>query len=109
MARMGAELPQFISEPIEPVAGTFDAGAMSRGEPGLPSRFFWRKTKYTLAGVARSWKTSSRDRGELYLRRHWHEIKTESGQRFTLYCERQAKNRNKPKQRWWIYSVSATK
>jgi len=34
MARMGAELPQFISEPIEPVAGTFDAGAMSRGERG---------------------------------------------------------------------------
>jgi hypothetical protein len=41
----------------------------------------------------------------MYLRRHWFEILTDSGMRMTIYCERQARNRGKPKARWWIYSV----
>ena len=80
-------LGDFVSEPIEPVAGTFDSSAMSRGEPGVPARFRWRG-------------------GELYLRRHWFDLQTTCGRRITLYCERQTKNRNKPKQRWWMYAIS---
>ena len=30
---------KLISEAIKPVVGTFDTGAMARGEPGLPARF----------------------------------------------------------------------
>ena len=30
---------EFVSEPIKPVAGTFDTVGMARGEPGLPGRF----------------------------------------------------------------------
>jgi phosphoribosylglycinamide formyltransferase-1 len=97
--------PEFVSEPVTPEPGTFDAAAMGRGEPGLPSRFTWRNTRHEVAHALRTWKTSTPERGELYLRRHWHEVVTTAGHRLVLYCERQTKNRNKPTQRWWVYSV----
>ncbi len=96
---------QFISEPILPQAGTADTQAMGRGEPGLPTAFTWRSELYTVAGVLSTWKTSSLDAGRLYLRRHWFRILTTSGQEMVLYCERQARNREKPKARWWLYTV----
>ena len=96
---------QFISEPIEPIAGTSDATAMSRGEPGLPGRFRWRGQEHVVARVLSTWKTSTRDRGELYLRRHWFEVELADGPRMKLYCERQTKNRAKPKARWWVYTI----
>ena len=98
---------EFVSEAIEPERGSFDAGAMSRGEPGLPNRFTWRGKTYVVAQVVMKWKTSSRETGgtEMYLRRHWFTVKTESGERMTLYCERQTKNMKKPKARWWLYTV----
>src|SRR5262245_26069005 len=98
--------PEFVSEPIVPDAGTADASAMSRGEPGLPRSFTWRGKHHTVAEVLSTWKTSTRERGDLYLRRHWFEIETAAGSRMTLYCERQTKNRNKPKARWWLYTIT---
>jgi hypothetical protein len=97
---------EFVSEAIDPVPGTFDAAAMSRGEPGLPRAFHWRGRRYDVAAVCSTWKSSSRERGELYLRRHWYEVASSDGSRMTLYCERQTKNRNKPKARWWLYSIA---
>jgi hypothetical protein len=47
---------EFVSEAIKPVAGTFDTAGMTRGEPGLPQRFVWRDTEYTLAAVLQAWK-----------------------------------------------------
>ena len=96
---------EFISEPIEPVVGTFDASAMSRGEPGLPDKFTWRGKHYSVLHVIRKWKSSTAERGEMYLRRHWFCVETATGQRMTLYCERQAKNAKKPKARWWLYTM----
>src|SRR2546430_8122262 len=96
----------FVSEPIVPDRGTADASAMSRGEPGLPRSFTWRANHCRVARVISKWKTSSRERGDLYLRRHWYEIQTTTGVRMTLYCERQAKNRKNPKARWWVYTIS---
>jgi uncharacterized protein DUF6504 len=98
--------PDFVSEPIVPDLGTADASAMSRGEPGLPRSFSWRANRYTVARVISKWKTSSRERGDLYLRRHWYEIETNGRLRMTLYCERQTKNRKKPKARWWLYTIT---
>ena len=49
---------EFISEPIEPVEGTFDTAGMTRGEPGLPGRFIWRDKEYTVAEVLEKWKES---------------------------------------------------
>lgn len=99
---------EFISEPIEPRPGSFDATAMGRGEPGLPHTFTWRDEPYTVARLISTWKTSGKERGgtEIYLRRHWFEIDTTAGQRMTLYCDRQAKNPRKPKERWWLFSMS---
>src|SRR5688572_452489 len=97
---------QFVSEAVAPVAGTFDPAAMSRGEPGVPTRFEWRGVEYRVVQVEHTWKTSTPDRGEMYLRRRWFRVRCEAGQRMTLYCERQAKTRRRPKARWWLYSVS---
>jgi hypothetical protein len=98
---------EFVSEAIVPVVGTFDAGAMSRGEPGLPAQFVWRDKTYAVARLLSTWKTSTPDCGEMYLRRHWFSIETTTGERMTLYCERQAKNPKKPKARWWLYTIRA--
>jgi hypothetical protein len=92
------------------VRGTADAAAMSRGEPGLPGRFVWRKTECRVLGVIRQWKTSGPCRNgsdEVYLRRHWYQVLVEPRAVMTLYCDRQAKDRRRPKRRWWVYSVSA--
>ena len=99
---------EFISEPITPPPGRFDPAGMSRGEPGLPDRFIWRDREHVIIQTLRTWKTSTRSGcGEMYLRRHWFEVTVDSGQRMTLYCERQTRNK-KPKQRWYLYSVATT-
>jgi len=96
---------EFVSEPIEPAKGSADAAAMSRGEPGVPQRFRWRGQTIEVARVLSTWKTSTRERGDLYLRRHWFEITTSCGRRMKIYCERQARNPAKPKSRWWLYTI----
>ena len=96
---------QFVSEPIVPVAGTFDTRSIAIGEPGLPQRFTWRGEEYAVNEVLAVWKTSSPDStGEVYLRRHWWEVRTISGHVMKLYFERQ-KNRKNAKARWFIYTV----
>ena len=95
----------FISEPIEPVAGTFDARTIGRGEPGLPQRFVWRGEAYAVGEVLAVWKTSSPDTtGEVYLRRHWWEVRTDIGHVMKLYFERQ-KNRKNAQARWFVFTV----
>jgi hypothetical protein len=99
---------EFISEAVQPMAGTFDARPMGRGEPGLPLGFRWRNTKYHIRSLLRNWKSSEQEGGvgELYLRRHWYTIDTDADVRMTLYCERQARSRRQPKQRWFLFSLS---
>ena len=98
----------FVSEAIQPEAGTFDASAMARGEPGLPLALTWRGRRFDVVQVVATWKTSSADRGEMYLRRHWFDVLASTGERLTLYCERQAHNRRRPKARWWLYTLRST-
>ena len=101
---------EFICEELTPVAGTADAAAMARGEPGLPGRFLWRGRPFRVAGLIEAWKTvgpcrsNSRSK-EMYLRRHWYRVLVEPGRVMTIYCDRQAKDRNRPKSRWFIYSA----
>jgi hypothetical protein len=97
---------EFVSEPLTPVPGTFDAGAMSRGEPGLPGGFSWRDHEYKVERLMSKWKSTGTDRGETYLRRHWYRIQTTTGERMTVYCQRQARNPKDAKSRWWVYSVT---
>jgi len=100
---------EFIGEPIDPVKGTFDTRAMSRGEPGLPRRFRWRGQEYTVARVLETWKESGPCRhgsGELYLRKHWYRLATEDGVEMTVYFERRARSGHERTTRWWLYVVS---
>jgi hypothetical protein len=99
---------EFISEPIEPVAGTFDPTAMTRAEPGLPGRFVWRGTEYAVVDVIEVWKESGPCKGggpEKYLRKHWYKIRTDAGLEMTLYFERQARSKGQKKARWWLYTI----
>jgi hypothetical protein len=99
---------EFVGEAMTPVGGTGDAAAMGRGEPGLPGRFRWRGREYRIAGLIRKWKSSGPCRsggGEVYLRRHWYKVLTEPPGVMTIYCDRQAKDRKRPKARWWVYTV----
>ena len=104
---------QFISEPIALPDGT--AAALATGEPGAPSHFVWRDVTYSVAQVLRTWKGSSPEGhtagNEVYVRKHWFEIETTTGERMKIYCERQARqrarNRNKPQARWWLYTVNS--
>ena len=41
------------------------------------------------------------------MRRHWYRIRTEPGGEMTVYCDRQARQRSRPKARWWVYTVRA--
>jgi len=97
---------QFISEPIAPAVGTFDTHGIARGEPGLPTHFTWREDEYEVAEVLEVWKTSTAEvsGGEVYLRRHWWEVRTTSGHVMKLYFERQKKRKN-AKERWFVYTV----
>jgi len=98
---------EFVSEQLLPVAGSFDASAMSRGEPGLPGAFSWRSQDYQVARLMSKWKSSGGSPcGETYLRRHWYRIQTTSGEHMTIYCQRQASTAKTAKMRWWVYSVT---
>lgn len=98
---------QFISEPLTPVPGMLDTSGMARGEPGLPRRFTWRDEQHDVADILETWKTSGRDMGELYLRRHWYKIRTTGGLVLTIYCQRTGLSggAKKHKSRWWVYSL----
>jgi phosphoribosylglycinamide formyltransferase-1 len=99
---------QFIGEAIKPVAGTFDANGMSAGGPGLPRQFSWRRQVFTVARVFKTWRDTGpchHGSGEQYVRKHWFEVLTDSGETMTIYFERQARSRSK--NRWWLYTISS--
>jgi len=102
-------MSELISEPISPHAGTFTVGAMGRGEPGLPRGFDWRGQSYLVAEVLRVWKHSSREGartgGQLYLRRHYFELRMNHDQVWTVYFVRQTPRSGDPKRRWFLYSL----
>jgi hypothetical protein len=100
---------EFISEPIKPVAGTFETAAMTRGEPGLPGRFVWRDTEYAVAEVLETWKETGPCKSgspEIYLRKHWYKIRTTDNLIMKLYFERQPRSKGQCKTRWWLYTIT---
>jgi phosphoribosylglycinamide formyltransferase-1 len=99
----------FISEPIIPVESSFDTSGMTRGEPGLPQKFRWRKKEYVVAEVLERAKEHGDCRhgsGEHYLRRHNYRIRTTDGTVMNLYFQRSTyRAKISPKSRWWIQSI----
>jgi len=99
---------RFVSERIEPVAGTADTRRMARGEPGLPREFRWRGETIEVEAVVRTWRETGPCRNgspEVYVRKHWYEVVTRSGARMTIYFERQARGRKGLLSRWWLFTV----
>ena len=106
MAKPGRE-QIFVSEPIKPIVATANARAMAAGGPGLPKEFVWRGEKLGIASVLRTWRETgqcSHGSSEAYVRKHWHEVKTNSGKEAKIYFLRQARGRKKV-ERWWLYTI----
>ena len=98
---------EFVSEPITPVAGSFDTVSMAAGEPGLPARVMWRGAEYEVIRVLDAWKTTGPCRhgsGEQYVRRHWFRVVTADGAEMELYFDRQPRVRQKS-HRWWLATI----
>ena len=105
----GAMATEFVSESIRPRAGSFDASAMGRGEPGLPSAFQWRDAWYDVIECRTYWKETSsegaRAGGDVYLRRHCYELDMSDGSVWTVYCVRQPPRSGSPKALWYLYTI----
>ena len=98
----------FVSEPIVPVRGTFDAAGMSRGEPGLPRQFRWRRKVFTVAQELERWRDHGDCRngsGERYVRRHIYRVRTEDGAILRVYFQRTVGRGAIGKARWWLHSI----
>ncbi|MFA5362588.1 MAG: DUF6504 family protein [Candidatus Omnitrophota bacterium] len=98
---------QFISEPIQPVPGSFDTRFMTGGVPGLPREFFWRGEKLTVSEVLRTWRTTGPCRHgskEQYARRHWFEIKTASSGIMKIYFDKGTHGKRK-EMGWFLFTI----
>jgi hypothetical protein len=98
---------QFVSAAIQPVVETIDTARMSTGQPGLPRQFRWKSQTIEIARVVRTWRETGpchHGSDEKYVRKHWFEVETDSGDTLTIYFERQprsGRNRN----RWWLFTI----
>jgi hypothetical protein len=99
---------RFVSEPITPVAETSDTGRMAIGEPGLPQQFQWRGGIIDIVAILRTWRTTGKCRHgspELYVRKHWYEVKTAAHGTMKIYFDRQARRGHTSAARWWLFSI----
>ncbi len=99
---------EFVSETITPDRGTFEAAAMARGQPGLPTGFTWRGRHYTIDSLLEAWKHTELDKhrsGERYYRKHYYRIRTDTGEVMTLYAVRHLKPGENPRNRWWLFTI----
>jgi uncharacterized protein DUF6504 len=97
----------FVSEPLIPEPGTGSVDAMARGEPGLPRAFIWRGRRFEVARVLESGKAHGEDRGDVYVRKHWYDVETTTGEKMRIYFDRNpGPGRAKSlERRWWVYWV----
>jgi hypothetical protein len=98
---------RFVGEEIKPVVATFDTSRMAVGEPGLPHEFLWRGRTFEVAAVIRSWHETgqcSHGSPERYVRKHWFEVVTTSGETMKIYFERQPR-RGQKGGRWRLFSM----
>jgi Domain of unknown function (DUF6504) len=107
-AAMASEM--FVSERLTPTGGAFGLPIVI-GEPVLPSAFVWKQQTVTVREVVRQWREHEADRthgsGELYLRKHWYELRMNDGALWKVYFQRQPGSRRNAKARWWLYTMVA--
>ncbi|MFC1765679.1 DUF6504 family protein [Planctomycetota bacterium] len=100
---------QFVSETITPVFSDGPSQPHVPGEPILPQGFRWRDTEYTIETVVKVWKENGPCRSgasELYLRKHWYQLRMTDGCEMEVYFERQARSAKQQKKRWWLYTLT---
>jgi hypothetical protein len=94
---------KFVGQSIVPAGDGFITPA-SGSEPPVPRAFHWKGRTFDVSAVLRTWRTTRPDRGDVYLKRHWFELETTSGEKLEVYFDREAR-RGAP--RWWLYSLTA--
>jgi hypothetical protein len=106
---------EFISEPIEPEAGSFSTAMMTTGLASPPRAFRWRDRRYEIVEQIHHEKLSSREghtaAGDLYLRRQQFVVRLDTGQIATIYFERQARpgvRGRSAKKRWFLYTITSS-
>ncbi len=92
----------FVGQSIAPAGDAFITPACG-SEPPVPRAFRWNDRTLEVCAVLRSWRTTKADRGDAYLKRHWFELETASGERLEVYFDREAR-RGPP--RWWLYTLT---
>jgi Family of unknown function (DUF6504) len=92
---------RFVSRPIEPAGEGFITPA-SGSEPPVPRAFLWDGQTLSITAVLRTWRSTKSDRGDVYLKRHWFELRTASGQRVEVYYDRDFRRGASP---WWLYTI----
>jgi phosphoribosylglycinamide formyltransferase-1 len=98
---------QFIGAALQPVSAAIDAARMSAGEPGLPRQFRWRSQTIQIVEVVKRWRETGpchHGSGERYVRKHWFEVLTDTGETMKIYFERQPRSRSN-KCRWWLFTI----
>ena len=105
---------EFISEAIEPEAGSFRTDLMTAGLAALPGAFTWRGRRYEIAECLSHHKRSAPEghtaAGERYLRRQEFTVRLDTGQTAVIYIERQTRRgagARAARQRWFLYTISA--
>jgi hypothetical protein len=98
-----ARARKFVGQSIAAAGDGFITPA-SGSEPPVPRAFRWKGRTFDVSAVLRSWRTTRTDRGDVYLKRHWFELETTSGEKLEVYFDREAR-RGAP--RWWLYSLTA--
>ena len=101
----GALNEKLISEPVTPVAGSFNTAAMATGSPGVPMAFVWRGKEYRVARIMAERKTLRGCRngsGEKYIDKHIFTVKAESGETMTLYRARTGSKGDS----WVLYTIA---
>jgi len=99
---------ELLSQPLQPLPGSFDAKAMAYGEPGLPTVFKWAGKDFAVRSVLRRWKSDCADRthgsSERYRDKFWYDLQMANGEIWRVYFDRQMRSR-KVTQRWILYAV----
>lgn len=70
--------------------------------PPVPSAFRWGDQILLIAVVLRSWRSTKADRGDVYLKRHWYELRTVTGAKLEVYYDRESWRNATP---WWLYTI----
>lgn len=108
---------RFIDEPI---TVEYDEPPLYGKKPDCPDRFIWRGDTYAITELLREWLNTARrgrmarnmqpthlavasHRGSWGVGRYHFSVRTESGQCFDLYYDRQPKDSDNRKGQWFLF------